>query len=110
MRIVVLERLLLWLRGLLHFPHGRQSDVLRFPVFRHFDYHAGAGLDVYEREPVIDPGLLALDNVVLLPHLGSATTRARSEMARVAATNLIAALDGQAPPNLVNPGVLASRG
>ena len=71
---------------------------------------AGAGLDVYEREPAVDPGLLELDNAVLLPHLGSATTRARSEMARVAATNLIAALDGQRPPNPVNPEVLPDHG
>ncbi|MEA2684274.1 MAG: glyoxylate reductase [Chloroflexota bacterium] len=67
---------------------------------------AGAGLDVYEREPQVEPALLELDNVVLLPHLGSATTRARSEMARVAATNLVAALSGHRPPNPVNPEVL----
>lgn len=67
---------------------------------------AGAGLDVYEREPEVEPALLELDNVVLLPHLGSATTRARSEMARVAATNLVAALGGERPPNPVNPEVL----
>ena len=64
---------------------------------------AGAGLDVYEHEPVLHPGLLALDNVTLLPHLGSATTRARSRMAEVAATNLVAALRGERPPNPVNP-------
>jgi glyoxylate reductase len=68
---------------------------------------AGAGLDVYEREPEVHPGLLALENVVLLPHLGSATTRARSAMSRLAATNLVAALDGERPPNVVNPEVLA---
>jgi len=63
---------------------------------------AGAGLDVYEEEPRVHPGLLELENVVLLPHLGSATTTARSEMARVAATNLVAALGDQRPPNAVN--------
>ena len=67
---------------------------------------AGAGLDVYEREPAVEPALLELDNVVLLPHLGSATTRARSEMSRVAASNLVAALTGERPPNPVNPEVL----
>ncbi|MFN2463756.1 MAG: 2-hydroxyacid dehydrogenase [Candidatus Dormibacteria bacterium] len=66
---------------------------------------AGAGLDVYEEEPNVHPGLLRLDNVVLLPHLGSATTLARSEMARVAATNLVAALSGEHAPNVVNPEV-----
>ena len=67
---------------------------------------AGAGLDVYEHEPQVEPALLELENVVLLPHLGSATTRTRSEMSRVAATNLVAALTGTRPPNLVNPEVL----
>jgi glyoxylate reductase len=67
---------------------------------------AGAGLDVYEREPAVEPGLLELDNVVLLPHLGSATTKARSAMSRVAATNLVAALRGERPPNALNPEVL----
>jgi glyoxylate reductase len=64
---------------------------------------AGAGLDVYEDEPAVDPSLLELDNAVLLPHLGSATTATRSAMSRVAATNLVLALQGQRPPHLVNP-------
>jgi glyoxylate reductase len=67
---------------------------------------AGAGLDVYEREPALEPGLLELENVVLLPHLGSATTKARNAMSRVAATNLVAALRGERPPNVLNPEVL----
>ena len=67
---------------------------------------AGAGLDVYEREPEVHQGLLGLDNVVLLPHLGSATVATRAAMSRVAATNLVAALSGERPPNLVNPEVL----
>ena len=67
---------------------------------------AGAGIDVYENEPAVDPGLLEGDNVVLLPHIGSATTGARSAMSRVAATNLILALQGQRPPHLVNPEVM----
>lgn len=54
-----------------------------------------AGLDVYEREPEVHPALLGLPNVVLLPHLGSATWRARREMARKAATNLVRALRGE---------------
>lgn len=67
---------------------------------------AGAGLDVYEQEPQVDPALLPLESVVLLPHLGSATTRTRSEMSRVAATNLVAGLGGTRPPNVVNREVL----
>ncbi|OPY67415.1 MAG: putative 2-hydroxyacid dehydrogenase [Syntrophorhabdus sp. PtaU1.Bin002] len=67
---------------------------------------AGAGLDVFEKEP-IDPTnpLLHLDNVVLLPHLGSATTQARSKMATVSARNLLAVLHGEAPPCWLNQEV-----
>lgn len=64
-----------------------------------------AGLDVYEREPALTPGLTDLDNVVLLPHLGSASERTRGSMARLAAENVIAALAGERPPNLVHPNV-----
>jgi glyoxylate reductase len=64
---------------------------------------AGAGLDVYEAEPAIHPGLIALDNVVLLPHLGSATWGTRQRMAVLAADNLIAVLTGHPPPNPVLP-------
>jgi glyoxylate reductase len=62
----------------------------------------GAGLDVYEDEPNITPGLLELDNVVLLPHVGSATIETRTKMARMAADNLLAGLAGQMPPNCLN--------
>ena len=58
---------------------------------------AGAGLDVFENEPVINPGLLALDNVVLLPHLGSATLEVRTAMAVLAAENVAAVLAGRQP-------------
>ena len=61
-----------------------------------------AGLDVYEHEPVVTPGLLELDNVVLLPHAGSATIETRTKMARMAADNLLAGLAGQKPPNCLN--------
>lgn len=69
----------------------------------------GAGLDVYEHEPKTEPGLTDCWNAVLLPHLGSATDTARAAMAETAAKNLIAAVDGQRPPNLVNPEVLKTR-
>jgi lactate dehydrogenase-like 2-hydroxyacid dehydrogenase len=60
---------------------------------------AAAGLDVYRGEPAILPALLALDNVVLLPHLGSATVETRTAMGMRAAENLIAILDGRDPPD-----------
>jgi glyoxylate reductase len=67
---------------------------------------AGAGLDVFENEPDVHPGLLELDNVVLLPHLGSATIETRTAMAVLAAKNAIAVLEGGTPPTPVNPDVL----
>lgn len=60
-----------------------------------------AGLDVYEREPEINPRLLALDNVVLLPHIGSATRETRLAMAMTAARNLVQGLRGERPDNLI---------
>jgi len=66
---------------------------------------AGAGLDVFEFEPQIHPALLAMPNVVVTPHMGTATGETRLAMAMMAAENLLAALAGQRPPNLVNPEV-----
>jgi lactate dehydrogenase-like 2-hydroxyacid dehydrogenase len=66
---------------------------------------AGAALDVFENEPAVHPELLKLDNVVLTPHIASATFDTRNKMATMAADNLIAALAGQRPPNLVNAEV-----
>jgi glyoxylate reductase len=67
---------------------------------------AGAGLDVYENEPEVHPGLLELDNVVLLPHLGSATIETRTAMGVLAARNAVAVVRGERPPTPVNPEVL----
>lgn len=64
---------------------------------------AAAGLDVFENEPAFNPGFLKLSNVVLTPHIGSASGSTRRAMADCAADNLIAALSGHRPPNLLNP-------
>jgi lactate dehydrogenase-like 2-hydroxyacid dehydrogenase len=66
-----------------------------------------AGLDVFENEPKLNPGFLALKNVVLSPHIGSSTEATRRAMAMTAAQNAVAALAGRTPPNLVNPDVKA---
>jgi glyoxylate reductase len=63
---------------------------------------AGAGLDVFEKEPVVHEGLLGLENAVLIPHLGSATVETRAAMADLAATNALAILGGKTAPNLVS--------
>ena len=68
----------------------------------------GAGLDVFEREPEVHPGLLGLDNVTIVPHLGTATVETRVAMGMAAAANLLAALEGRRPPNLLNPEALGS--
>ena len=63
---------------------------------------AGAGLDVFEAEPQVRPGLLALENVVLLPHLGSATRETREAMGMRVVDNLVAFFDGRRPPDQVS--------
>lgn len=70
---------------------------------------AGAAVDVFENEPALHPGFLTLENVVLTPHIGGASRDTRLKMARLAAANLVAALGGQAPPNLLNPDALSRR-
>ncbi|MFQ6073670.1 MAG: glyoxylate reductase [Candidatus Bathyarchaeia archaeon] len=71
---------------------------------------AGAGLDVFEQEPTpADNPLLTLDNLVVAPHISSASHETRSKMAEMVAENLIAFFEGRTPPNLVNPEVLKVR-
>jgi glyoxylate reductase len=69
----------------------------------------GAALDVFENEPEIEPELLKLDNVVLAPHIASASYATRSKMSVMVAENIIKALNGEVPPNLVNPEVLQKK-
>lgn len=64
---------------------------------------AGAGLDVFENEPRVNPDLLTVPNVTLTPHIGSATRATRTAMMHLAIDNLLAGLAGQRPPNLLNP-------
>jgi glyoxylate reductase len=68
---------------------------------------AGAALDVFENEPVVEPALLKLTNVVLTPHLGSAIMEVRETLANVVVDNIIAILAGRQPPNCFNPEVYA---
>lgn len=67
---------------------------------------AGAGLDVYEKEPKCERALIGMKNTVLAPHIASASVETRTKMAMMAAQNCIAGLSGQRPPNLLNPEVL----
>ena len=80
------------------------TDALRRGVI------AGAALDVYEREPSLTDGLAQLPNVVLTPHIGSASKETRAKMAVMAAENILSALRGEVPAHLVNSEVLLHRG
>lgn len=90
-------------------PHSRLINIARGDVVEQSalidalgrGVIGGAGLDVYEFEPDVPDALLALDNVVLLPHLGTATEEVRVDMGRMAVENLQAHLRGETPPNLV---------
>ncbi|MBI1987963.1 MAG: D-glycerate dehydrogenase [Nitrospinae bacterium] len=94
-------------------PTAYLINTARGPIIREEDLVealrmgriAGAGLDVYEREPTLAPGLTDLPNVVLAPHIGSSSVETRTRMAVMAAENLTAALAGRRPPNPVNPEI-----
>ncbi len=70
---------------------------------------AGAGIDVFEREPEVHPALMGLSNVVLAPHIASASSDTRLKMANLAVDNCLAVLEGRTPPTPVNPEALAGR-
>lgn len=88
---------------------GVVDDVALIEALRAGTIRA-AGLDVFENEPRLHPGFLELDNVVLAPHVGSSTEATRRAMAMTAAKNLVAALTGGTPPNLLNPEARRSSG
>jgi glyoxylate reductase len=67
---------------------------------------AGAGLDVFEREPSVNPDLIGLPNVLLLPHMGSATIEGRTEMGEKVIINIKTFADGHRPPDRVIPAIL----
>lgn len=71
---------------------------------------AGAALDVFENEPFIPDGLMKLENIVLTPHIGSASQEARDKMSLLVAENCLAALQGKVPPNLLNKEVIEKWG
>ncbi len=71
---------------------------------------AGAGLDVFEAEPEVEPRLLEFPNVVLLPHVASASVATRTRMCTMAAENILAVIAKERPPNLVNPEALGNGG
>jgi glyoxylate reductase len=73
------------------------AEALKNQVIR------GAALDVFEEEPAVHPGLLEVSNVLITPHIASASTSTRTRMATMAAENVLASLAGETPPTLVNP-------
>jgi lactate dehydrogenase-like 2-hydroxyacid dehydrogenase len=87
---------------------GVVDDAALIDALKHGTIRA-AGLDVFENEPKLNPAFLELKNVVLVPHIGSSTEATRRAMAMTAAKNLVAALRGERPPNLVNPAAREQR-
>lgn len=95
---------------LVNSSRGPVIDEAALTVALREDEIFAAGLDVFEREPEVDPELLRLSNVVLSPHLGSATVDTRIAMGDLAVDDLLAALEGRRPPTLLNPEAWERRG
>jgi glyoxylate/hydroxypyruvate/2-ketogluconate reductase len=91
---------------LIHAARGGVVDDAALIVALRNGTIAAAGLDVFESEPKFNPEFLKLRNIVLAPHIASATTNTRRNMAMLAARNLVTALTGARPPNLLNPDAL----
>ena len=87
---------------------GVVNDVALIDALRR-NTIAAAGLDVFENEPKFHPDFLTLENVVLTPHIASASDATRRAMANCAADNMLAALLNQRPPNLLNPEALSKK-
>jgi lactate dehydrogenase-like 2-hydroxyacid dehydrogenase len=88
---------------LIHAARGGVVDDLALISALKAGRLGGAGLDVFEGEPKLNPEFLTFKNVVLAPHIASSTARTRQRMAMLAAENLVAALSTGRPPNLLNP-------
>ena len=91
---------------LVNTARGEVIDEAALANMLHRGEIAGAGLDVYENEPAINPKLLKLPNVVLLPHMGSATVEARIDMGEKVIINIKTFMDGHRPPDRVLPSML----
>jgi glyoxylate reductase len=105
---LIQARELSWMKSsafLINTARGRVVDEEALVAALKSGRIAGAGLDVYEHEPRVHPDLLKMENVVLAPHIGSATGETRVEMVKLAAQNLLASMDGERPRNLINPEV-----
>jgi len=92
------------LRGRLVFERGADTTPLADALEN--KKIAGAGLDVYEHEPKVNPKLMARQDVILAPHIGSATVETRTRMMVVAADNVAAFFEGRTPPSAINKDAL----